>query len=455
MGIKNVSSSMRYSAAIETVRFAAILAVSLSVSGCGEESLRGLFVGYTPHERYEQSLKRAGLDETALGRDWIAAAGRAVAHPVSISSPYHEVSYLDSREAHAVGYRVYLRRGQMITARFEPEKDTTYQVFLDMFVIPNDSDGSPILLTSADSLEHGLEYVARRDGDYIVRVQPELLRGGSYEITIVVGASLAFPVHGHDTTAIRSWFGDPRSGGAREHHGVDIFAPRGTPVIAVAKGTVRSTRPNNLGGLVVWLRDELGRSLYYAHLDSQAVRRGDLVEVGDTLGFVGNSGNARTTPPHLHFGMYWGGPSDPYPALRELPSTPAQFAGDAKRIGELARVARNVARVREEPRGRSRVLVELPLHTPLRILGGSGGWYRVDLPDGTVGFIAANLTEPADQPIRSAVIAEGGVLRAEPKSTADPVESLSAGSEVPVLGTYGGFLYVQAPSGRAGWLSLD
>ncbi|UCD25293.1 MAG: M23 family metallopeptidase [Gemmatimonadota bacterium] len=446
---------MKHSRYQETWWLAVILVLGVAVSGCGEDSLRGLFVGYTPHERYEQSLKRAGLDETALGRDWIAAADQAVANPVPISSPYHEVSYLDSREAHAVGYSVELRRGQMISARFESDNDTSYQVFLDMFVIPSNSDGSPRLLASADSLEHELEYTARRDGEYIVRVQPELLRGGSYEITVIVGASLAFPVHGHDTTAIRSWFGDPRSGGAREHHGVDIFAPRGTPVIAAAKGRVRSTRPNNLGGLVVWLRDELGRSLYYAHLDSQTVRRGDLVDVGDTIGFVGNSGNARTTPPHLHFGMYWGGPSDPYPAIKQLPSTPAQFSGDQGLVGGLARVARGVARVREEPRSRSRVLAELPVHTPLRILGGTGGWYRVNLPDGTLGFVAANLTEPADRPIRSEVVAEGGVLRSEPESTADPVESLSAGSEVPVLGAYRGFLYVQAPSGRAGWLSLD
>jgi murein DD-endopeptidase MepM/ murein hydrolase activator NlpD len=437
------------------LRLAAVAAFGLVGSACGEESLKGLFVGYTPHEQYEQSLKEAGLDQTALGQDWIAASVEAIASPVSIVSPYREISYLDSREAHAVGYRLLLRRGQRITVAFEVERHAAFQVFLDMFVIPEGSTGSPILLASADSLEHELEYVARRDGEYIVRVQPELLRGGRYEITILVGASLAFPVSGHDTTAIKSWFGDPRSGGSREHHGVDIFAPRGTPVIAAASGTVRSTRWNRLGGKVVWLRDQLGRSLYYAHLDSQTVRRGDRVEVGDTVGFVGNSGNARTTPPHLHFGVYWRRPLDPYPALYQPPATPIPFVGDVALLGELARVSGNLARLRELPSTRSQVVAELPRHTPVRMLAGAGEWLRVMLPDGTSGFLAARLTEPADQPIRSELVAEGGVLRSEPAITADPVESLSAGSEVPVLGTYGGFLYVQSPSGRAGWLSLN
>jgi len=446
---------MRQSTSGLALRVATFASLCCGAVACGEDSLRGLFVGYTPHERYEQSLRQAGLDQTALGREWLTAAAKAVSNPVPIASPYHEVSYLDSREAHAVGYRLNLRRGQRITARFEMESDGAFRVFLDMFVIPDNSDGSPILLTSGDSLEHELEYVARRDGQYIVRVQPELLRGGSYEITIVVGASLAFPVSGHDTMAIKSWFGDPRSGGSREHHGVDIFAPRGTPVIAAAKGTVRSTRPNNLGGKVVWLRDELGRSLYYAHLDSQVVRRGDLVEPGDTLGFVGNSGNARTTPPHLHFGMYWGGPADPYPALYQPELVPQQFAGDTAMIGQLARISGSRVSLRQHPTGSSQRLADLRLHTPVRILAGSGSWYRVNLPDGTLGFVAAGLIEPAREPIRSELVAHGGVMRSQPESGADRVESLTAGSEVPVLGAYAGFLYVKSPSGRAGWLSFD
>ena len=303
-------------------------ALLLGIAGCSKESLRELLHHYTPHERYEQVLLAAGLDQTALGRDWIAAAGAALDGPVTISAPYREESYLDPRQAVAMAYRIPLRRGQHLEVAFDSEPDSGYQVFIDLFLTYGDSERAPRRLASADSLARTLYYLARRDGDYVVRVQPELLRGGRYSISIVVTPSLAFPVSGHDSTAIGSWYGDSRDGGRRRHEGLDIFAPRGTPVLAAANGVVRSTRRNRLGGNVVWLRDEFGRSHYYAHLDTQVVHRGQRLQVGDTLGFVGNTGNARTTPPHLHFGMYSSGSFDPYPALQQLPTTPHDFTGD-------------------------------------------------------------------------------------------------------------------------------
>jgi murein DD-endopeptidase MepM/ murein hydrolase activator NlpD len=427
----------------------------VTMTGCGEDAFRGLFSGYTPHERYEQGLREAGLDQTALGADWIAAASAALDGAVPIAAPYSEESYLDPRQVMAAGYRIDLRRGQRITARFESEPDSSYRVFFDMFVMPTGSSRKPTLLVSADSLAREIDYIARRDGDYLIRVQPELLRGGRYSVTIVVGPSLAFPVHGHDTTAIRSWYGDPRDGGRRHHEGLDIFAPRGTPVIAAASGIVRSTRSNRLGGRVVWLRDDLGRSHYYAHLDSHAVARGDRVLEGDTIGFVGNTGNARTTPPHLHFGVYQRGSFDPYPALYQLPTNPALFTGDPNVIGTLVRVNRDRTRVRAQPSPRSRVMTELSLHTPVQVKAGSGGWYRIALPDGTTGFVAASLAEAMDNPIGSEVVASGGVLLTEPGPTAVAMDSVAAGQEVPVLGSFGDFLYVQSPSGRAGWLTFN
>jgi murein DD-endopeptidase MepM/ murein hydrolase activator NlpD len=434
---------------------AVCLLTLLGTAGCSEESLRGLFVGHTPHERYEHGLREAGLDETALGRDWIAAASAALDGAVPVAAPYHEESYLDPREAMASGYRIPLRRGQRIEARFDSEPDSSYRVFMDMFVIPTGVGGNPRLLMSADSTDRDLEYVARRDGDYLIRIQPELLRGGRYSITIVVGPSLEFPVHGHDTTAVRSWYGDSRDAGRRRHEGLDIFAPRGTPVVAAASGVIRSTRPNRLGGNVVWLRDDLGRSHYYAHLDRRNVERGDRVQAGDTVGFVGNSGNARTTPPHLHFGVYSRGSFDPYPALYQPPSVPEEFAGDTTMIGQLARVNRDRARIRALPSSRSSVLAELPPNTPLRVEGGSGGWYRVSLPDGTMGFVAATLTERADSPIGSTLVAGGGTLLTDPQVTAVVMDRVEAGAEVPVLGAFGEYLYVQGPNGRAGWLTFN
>lgn len=427
----------------------------LGIGGCSKESLRELLYHYTPHERYEQVLLATGLDQTALGRDWIAAAAAALDGPITISAPYREESYLDPHEAVAIAYRIPLRRGQRLAVAFESEPDSSYQVFIDLFFIRPNSDRGPRRLASADSLARTLDYLARRDGDYLIRVQPELLRGGRYSIGIILTPSLAFPVSGHDTTAIGSWYGDSREGGRRQHEGLDIFAPRGTPVLAAAKGTVRSTRRNRLGGTVVWLRDEYGRSHYYAHLDTQVVRRGQRLQVGDTLGFVGNSGNARTTPPHLHFGLYSNGSFDPFPALQDLPTTPARFTGDPDLIGAPVRVNRGGSRIRSLPSTRSSILAELPLHTPLHVEAGTGDWYRVVTPDGIAGFIATRLTESADRPIRSETLTDAAVLLSNPDSTALALEDIGAGDEVPVLGAFGGFLFVQGPSGRAGWLSAN
>jgi murein DD-endopeptidase MepM/ murein hydrolase activator NlpD len=116
-----------------------------------------------------------------------------------------------------------------------------------------------------------------------------------------------------------SSFGFPRSGG-RLHQGNDIFAPYGTPLYAAERGLVGQMGTNSLGGIKLWLTGESGTSYYYAHLSAFAlgVDNGTLVEAGDVVGFVGNTGNAITTPPHLHFEIHpGGGPAiDPYPILK-------------------------------------------------------------------------------------------------------------------------------------------
>jgi murein DD-endopeptidase MepM/ murein hydrolase activator NlpD len=102
---------------------------------------------------------------------------------------------------------------------------------------------------------------------------------------------------------------------------VDIFAPRGTPVLAAAGGVVTSVGTNGLGGNVVWIaRPMRGERHYYAHLDRQAVSAGTFVNEGDVIGYVGNTGNARGTAPHLHFGIYAsGGAVDPLPYIADTP----------------------------------------------------------------------------------------------------------------------------------------
>lgn len=130
--------------------------------------------------------------------------------------------------------------------------------------------------------------------------------------------ALPMPVQGVRPRQVADTFGAPR-GQDRRHAGVDIFAKAGTPVLATTPGIVVSIRDQGLGGRQVWVLGPAGERHYYAHLRDWApgLREGDIVAPGTPLGRVGNTGNARTTPPHLHYGVYArDGARDPLPLLR-------------------------------------------------------------------------------------------------------------------------------------------
>ena len=142
--------------------------------------------------------------------------------------------------------------------------------------------------------------------------------------TAIAGALPAgrylFPVAGA-TTFTNDWlFSRP---GGRYHQGIDLFAARGTPVVAVADGSTFRVGYNGLGGWRLWLRDSGGNTFYYAHLDafSPAAVEGASVARGTVLGYVGDSGDARGTSPHLHFEIHpgGGGPVPPYPIVTGWP----------------------------------------------------------------------------------------------------------------------------------------
>ena len=104
-------------------------------------------------------------------------------------------------------------------------------------------------------------------------------------------------------------WGAPRDGGRRRHQGIDLLAAAGTPVVAVASGTITrlSTRDRGRGGISLWLRDAQGIVYYYAHNQHNLVRLGQRVRAGQLLARVGATGNAKGGPPHLHFQIHPGG----------------------------------------------------------------------------------------------------------------------------------------------------
>ena len=123
-------------------------------------------------------------------------------------------------------------------------------------------------------------------------VQPKLTAGG-----------YVFPVYG--PASYSDTFLGPRAN-VGWHHGEDIFAPLGAPVLAVADGWVYSVGWNRIGGYRLWLRDRQGNEFYYAHLSAYAPAavNGRYVKAGTVLAFVGNTGDALGTPFHLHFEIH-------------------------------------------------------------------------------------------------------------------------------------------------------
>lgn len=132
-------------------------------------------------------------------------------------------------------------------------------------------------------------------------------------------AVLPVPVEGVAPGQLANTWGAERSEG-RRHEGIDIFAPRGTPVISATHGVVVRKGWNRLGGRTVTVLGPNGWFHYYAHLDDwDAPGVGDWIEAGTVLGYVGDSGNARGTPTHLHYGIYESGTArNPYPLLTSL-----------------------------------------------------------------------------------------------------------------------------------------
>lgn len=137
-------------------------------------------------------------------------------------------------------------------------------------------------------------------------------------------------------SAITDTWQAPRGTG-RRHEGQDIFAAKGTPILSATNGYIYKIGENNLGGQTVSVIGKGGRVYYYAHLDAYAkgIEVGDRVTTRSVLGYVGTTGNAQGTPPHLHFGVYtMTGAVNPLPLLTDR-TAPAVTRKETRRQGTL------------------------------------------------------------------------------------------------------------------------
>ncbi len=274
-----------------------------------------------PHQAYGYALALTRLQNNAPARDWLAAADSALLHPQGIELPYTKTDERVAGSA-AVGYAFTVPVGRRVAITVGRDSVAAGELFVDLFRV------SPLRRERLTGAMPGTRFEpfavdVVEGGDYVLRIQPPLGAAAGFDVEIAPSALLAFPVEGVGRSAIWSAFGVERDGGRRAHRGVDIFAPRGTPVLAAIDGCITRVDTTRVGGNVVWMQPLFGNMrVYYAHLQEQWVKPGDFVLTGQALGAVGNTGNAITTPPHLHFGVYVrqpgvrGGARDPADFLR-------------------------------------------------------------------------------------------------------------------------------------------
>lgn len=437
------------------MRFCWILGLAGATSACtGFGPTANLFQPTSPHDQYGQSLKQVKLDRTALGTDWVLAGERALRDSLVITVPYRESGYFSASKPIAIGYRIEAERGDRLLVKVETQGTKATQVFVDVFALNRNQTR---LVTAAKADTNLLTWEPHQTQTYLIRIQPELLRSGNYTITITREPTLAFPVQGRDSKRIDSYFGAARDGGRRRHEGVDIFAPRGTPALASVDGVITGVGSSSLGGNVAFLNDSKQNiRLYYAHLDRWNVVDGQHVSVGDTVGFIGNTGNARTTGPHLHFGIYEfaGRATDPLPFIRLGRGPAKQPLLAINRLGDSVRVSAPKTVLRLAPRSDAPVLRTLLKSTALTILGGTEIWLRVELPNGQTGYVASNTTETDKRPLKRLTLPAECPLLDNADGQAAMLHVLPAGSAVDVLATADRFQLVRTADGEAGWLVI-
>lgn len=363
------------------------------IAGCSQlNKATDLITNPTAKERYKRDLN---ISEE-LFHIWEDQLELALGDSIKIETPFLQAGYFRPRSFPVYSFNLELKTGEKLDVVVDLDS-TSQLVFMELFQLQNDSLGTFKNISRSEFNRKTLTYEVETSGMYKVIIQPEINASTPFSIKMITRPVYWFPVAGAKNTNIQSYWGANRDGGRRSHEGIDIFASRGTPVIAVTDGYITSAGERGLGGKQVWIRDrKRNQSLYYAHLDSIAVEDRKNVKVGDTIGFVGNTGNARTTPPHLHFGIYksyreaidplhfvfqFDDPNFELPGI--IPETSNFTTTGIVNLRELPGTARN-----------SGIIGNLNARDTVTVLGKASDWYHIRTKDRQAAFIHESLIAP-------------------------------------------------------------
>ncbi|TCD00765.1 hypothetical protein EZ449_19910 [Pedobacter frigidisoli] len=428
-----------------------VLFISSIIISCKTGSIN-LFKADSLHEQYQRKLETAGLDKTAMGAAWINSATSSIEKALTITVPFKEVGYFSAEKIPAAAYKFSAIKGQKLTIS-STKKPTETALYLDFWFLPE--NGKPKLVASADTLNSPLKHDIDDTGNYLIRLQPELLKSIEYTLEITSGPSLAFPIKSKNSSnSIKSYWGDGRDNNIRKHEGIDIFGTFRSPVLSIAEGTITRVNENNLGGKVVWLRPK-GKdyTVYYAHLDEQIATEGQVVKIGDTVGLMGNTGNAKTTPTHLHFGIYTaGGAINPLPFIDPISKLPVNIGVPISNLNKTLRTSMQV-KLLSAPQNRANVLANLEAGTIINVNSATGNYYRAELPDGNTGFIQSSDLAQTSKPLRMIKVNPAQIKLYNQPDSLSPVKlNLKAGQWVSILGIFNNFQLVSDENSQVGWI---
>ncbi len=371
-----IKSGMRHSLVLTIL-------LSAAVSCDGLKMPKNIFES-SERAKYERNFSGADSIMIKWKANYISASG----NHLKITDGYTASVFSAPSDAKALGYSVELKKGDLLKVVIN-STETDRKIFADILPPNGNIENSESELLNNNTFSKVIE----NDGWHRVVIQPEIDYQRSFELQIYTQPSIAFPVEGKGNRDIQSFWGAGRDGGSRSHEGVDIFASRGTPVISVSKGFITRTGNQGLGGKQVWLRDgDSGNSYYYAHLDSVMIEAGKNVRIGDTLGLVGNTGNAAGGAAHLHFGIYAaGGAVDPYPYIR-MRTAPALTEAEQK-IKPSGKYLKTGTNLRAGAGIQFEIVSTVNSKTGVMIIASHGKWYHGKTADGIEGFFISDRLE--------------------------------------------------------------